>query len=51
MAGLESQSPVVQGRFSALLEHYGAIAACREELKTQAALIGKLMQASHKAEQ
>jgi tetratricopeptide (TPR) repeat protein len=46
---LESRSPAVQGGFSALLEHYGAIAACREELERQAALIDRLVQRAPRA--
>jgi tetratricopeptide (TPR) repeat protein len=49
VSSLESQSPAVQGRFSALLEHFGTIAACKKDLDRQAALIDELMRRSQPA--
>jgi hypothetical protein len=43
MTDLESQSPSLQGRFSALLEHFGTIAACKNDIARHAALIEELM--------
>jgi tetratricopeptide (TPR) repeat protein len=43
VAYLESQSPSMQGRFSALLEQFGAIAACKNDIARHAALIDELM--------
>lgn len=49
ISSLEGQSPAVQGRFSALLEQFGAITACRKDLDRQAALIDDLMRQSRPA--
>ena len=42
VSSLEGQSPSVQGRFSALLEHFGDITACKRELQRQAELIDSM---------
>lgn len=43
VSSLEGQAPSVQGRFSALVEHFGAITAFKRDLDRQATLIDDLM--------